>query len=62
MGQVMVADLGNRSIDDLAYVNGGIKMPKCGRTKVYTSPHKNIEIHPGSECVNTPCFLRSLSR
>ena len=43
-------------------VNGGIKMPKCGRIKVYTSPHKNIEIYPGSECVNTPCFLRSLSR
>lgn len=43
-------------------VNGGIKMYRCGGIILYTQPHKNIEIHPGSECVKTPCFLLSLSR
>jgi len=43
-------------------VNCGIKKTKCGGVKMYTPPHKHIEIHPGNECVNTPCFLRSLSR
>jgi len=29
-------------------VNGGIKIPKCGGIKVYTLPHKNIEIIPAA--------------
>jgi len=32
----------------ISNVNGGIKIPKCGGIKVYTLPHKNIEIIPAA--------------